>query len=159
MGDNPPLCYSCSSQIWAWLVAGVGQPPRPREGCSTMHSSMPPVPLPPCPPFLSWSLQAGRWSAMGFARVTAFFSAFMGFVLKVTWSLPSPSSQENSPVNLKGSSSLLSSPAKSMLSHSLFLFHSKLFSSTLGELTLLVNRVVTYFWLHLEIKCHLSYSV
>lgn len=54
---------------------------------------------------------------------------------------------------------LLSSPSKSMLSHSLFLFHSKLFSSTLGELTLLVNRGVTYFWLHLEIKCHLSYSV
>lgn len=54
---------------------------------------------------------------------------------------------------------LLSSSAKSMLSHSLFLFHSKLFSSTLGELTLLVNRGVTYFWLHLEIKCHLSYSV
>lgn len=158
MGDNPPLCYSCSSQIWAWLVAGVGQPPRPREGCSTVHSSMPPIPLSPCPPFLSWSLQAGRWSAMGFARVTAFFLHLWG--LSWRWpgvSLPHPARKSHQWI-WRGAP-LLSSPAKSMLSHSLFLFHSKLFSSTLGELTLLVNRVVTYFWLHLEIKCHLSYSV
>lgn len=53
----------------------------------------------------------------------------------------------------------LFSPAISMLSHPLFLLHPNLFSSTLGELTLLVNQGVMYFWLHLEIKCHLNYSV
>lgn len=46
----------------------------------------------------------------------------------------------------------ISSPASSVLSPSQFLLSPKLFSSTLGELTLLVNQGVIYFWLHLEIK-------
>lgn len=40
-----------------------------------------------------------------------------------------------------------------------FFLHPQLLSSTFGELTLLVNWGVIYFWLHLKIKCHLSYSV
>lgn len=157
MGDNPPLCYSCSSQIWAWLVAGVGQPPRPRAGYSTMHSCMPPIALPPCPPLLSWSLQAGGCRVMGFECVTVFSLHLWG----LSWRWPGASHPHpaRNGHQLPSEGELLSSPAKSVLSHSLFLFHSELFSSTLGKLTLLVNWGVTYFWLHLEIKCHLSYSV
>lgn len=87
MGDNPPLCYSCSSQIWAWLVAGVGQPPRPRAGYSTMHSCMPPIALPPCPPLLSWSLQAGGCRVMGFECVTVFSLHLWG----LSWRWPGAS--------------------------------------------------------------------
>lgn len=50
-------------------------------------------------------------------------------------------------------------PVSSALSPTSLLPCFKFFSPTLRELTLLVNQGVIYFWLHLEIKYHLSYSL
>lgn len=73
----------------------------------------------------------------GFACVVLVFLCIYGGCPEGDLELPFPAWTGKVSSELGGE--LFSSPAKSMLSHSLFLLHPKLFSSTLGELTVQVN--------------------
>lgn len=129
-------------------MAGAGQPLLPREGSRTLCCSSP-CSFPCCTGCRLWA-----WIFF-----LIFFSlVFSGVVLRVTWSLSCLPGQEMPPVS-ESEWELFCIPVSSALSPTLLLPCFKFFSPTLRELTLLVNQGVIYFWLHLEIKYHLSYSL
>lgn len=126
-------------------------------GSLPCHGKAPAPRAPARPRSLSLRLQAGGCGVAGFACVVLVFLCVYGGCPEGDLEPPLPAWPGR--VISEAGVEIFSSPANSMLSHSLVLLHPKLFSAALGELTLLVNQGVTYFWLHLEIKCHLNYSV